>query len=53
VLVARRVGVEGLGAIDGYGGELGVEFFEDGFAEAGADIADAFVSVSRCIVAGE
>jgi hypothetical protein len=52
VLVTRRVGVEGFRAINDDGGELGVEFFEDGFAEASADVADGFVGVGGGIMAG-
>jgi hypothetical protein len=45
--------IEGFGAIDGDGGELGVEFLEDGFGEAGSDVADGFVGVGVAVVAGE
>jgi len=52
VLITRGVGVEGFRAVDGDGGKLGVEFFEDSFAEAGADVADSFVGVGSGITAG-
>lgn len=45
--------IEGLGAVDDNGGELGVELFKDGFAEASADVTDAFVSVGCSIVASQ
>ena len=47
------MGVEGLGAVDDDGGELGVQFFKNSFTEAGADVADGFVGVSCGVVAGE
>jgi hypothetical protein len=53
VLVAAGVRVEGLGAVDGDGGELGVQFFEHGFREASPDVADGFVGVGFGTVAGE
>lgn len=33
--------------------ELGVQFFEDGFREARADVADGFVGFGVGVVAGE
>ncbi len=37
--------VEGLGFVDGVVFEFGVEFFEHGFGEAGADVADGLVGL--------
>jgi hypothetical protein len=53
MLTPGTVTVEGFGAIDGDGGELGVEFLEDGFRETGSDVADGFVGVGVAVVAGE
>lgn len=53
MLVDGGVVVEWLGSVDGDGGELLVEVFEDLFGEAGADVADGFVSVVVWVVAGE
>jgi hypothetical protein len=47
------VGVEGFGALDGDFTEILVEFFEDGFRESGADVADCLVGVGGGVVAGE
>lgn len=53
VLAAGRVRVEGLGAVDGDGGELRVQLLEDLLREAGADVADRLVSVGVGVVAGQ
>lgn len=47
------VSVEGFGAVDDCVAELGVEVFEEGFGEAGADVADCFVGLAGGVVAGE
>jgi hypothetical protein len=47
------VGVEGFGALDGDFTEVLVEFFEDGFGESGADVANCFVGVGGRIIASE
>ena len=47
------MGVERFGAVDDQGGEFGVESREQGFGEAGADVADGFVGVGGGVVAGE
>lgn len=53
VLVDGGVVVERFGSVDGDCGELLVEIFEDLLGEAGADVADSFVSVVVWVVAGE
>ena len=55
ILVAGRVGVEGFRSVDDVIGlaELGVELFEDGVGEAGADVADGFKGLGGGVVAGE
>ena len=45
--------VEGLWALDDNVFQLCVQLFEDCFREAGADVADGFVSVRPKVVAGE
>ena len=45
--------VEGLGTVDDQRLELGVQFFEDGFAESGADVADRFVGFGAWVEACE
>jgi len=45
------MGVEGLGAVDDDGGELGMQFFEDSFTEAGTDVANSFIGVICGVVA--
>jgi hypothetical protein len=47
------VGVEGLGAVNNDSGELGVQLFQDRFAEASANVADGFVGVGCGVVAGK
>ena len=47
------MGVERFGFSDDGGGELGVQFLEDGLGEAGADIADCFEMFGGGVVAGE
>ena len=46
------MGIERFGSIDRVLFEEGVEFFEDGFGEAGADVADCFVGLLGGVVAG-
>lgn len=45
--------IKGLGSVDGVLGEQGVEVFEDGLGETGADVADGLVGLRRGVVAGE
>ena len=45
--------VEGLGALDDAGGQLGVQLFEEGLGEAGADVANSFEAFARGVVAGK
>lgn len=47
------VGVERFGSVDDERGEGRVQFFEDGFGEPGADVADCFVSLLGGVVGGE
>lgn len=47
------MGVEGLGFVNDVGGELGMERLEDGFGEAGADVADGFEEFFCGVVASE
>jgi len=53
-LMLGRAGmrVEGLGPVDGYIFELRVEFLQNGFREASADVTDSFVGVGGGVVAG-
>jgi hypothetical protein len=47
------VGVEWFGAVDGERGQLLVQFFEEGFREAGADVADGFEGLIAGVVGRE
>lgn len=45
--------VKWFGFVDDVLDQFGVEFFQDGFREAGADVADCFIDLFGGVVAGE
>lgn len=53
VLGHRRVRVKWFGFVDDVLDQFGVKFFQDGFREAGADVADCFVHLFGGVVAGQ
>ena len=53
VLGYRRVRVKRFWFVDDVLDQFGVKFFQDGFREAGADVADCFVHLFRGIVASQ
>lgn len=53
VLIGRRMGIEGFGAVDDDVFELGEELFENRFREAGTDVTNSLVGFRGRVIAGE